>query len=40
MNLILYVNIVFIFYITYSEELNKINLKEISFECKNKTNKR
>ena len=40
MNLILYVNIVFIFYLTYSEELNKINLKEISFECKNKTNKR
>ena len=40
MNLILYVNIVFIFYLTYSEELNKINFNKISFEYKYKANKR
>ena len=40
MNLILYVNIVFIFYLTFSEKLNKINFNEISFEYKYKANKR
>jgi len=39
MNLI-YVNVVFIFYITYTKELNKINYNEINFTYKYKTNQR
>ena len=40
MHLIFYINIAFIFYITYSEELNKNNFNEISFEYKYKANQR